>query len=113
MPTETLSRNALQGDSKRGWLGIAKLGLPGKIVEILELDPEGPAARGNIAVDDRIVRINGRPSEELLKTDRVESTKVIFHYLDDEVLSPPPGTEVTLTIPRGDQVWDVRLVTAR
>jgi len=113
VPIEILTRPALQGDSKGGWLGLAKLGLPGKTVEILELDPEGPATRGGIAVGDQIAGINGRPIEKLLKPGQIKSSKVIAHCIDSEFLSPPPGTEVTLTIKRGDRVWGVKLVTVR
>jgi len=113
VPTEILTRPALRGDSKGGWLGLAKLGLPSTTVEILELDPEGPAARGGIAVGDRIVGINGRPIEELLKPVQIKTSKVIVHYLDSEAPLAAPGTEVTLTIKRGDRVWEVKLVTVR
>jgi hypothetical protein len=113
VPTQTLTRPALQGDPKGGWLGLVKLGLPGNTVIVLELDPEGPAARGGISVGDQIAGINGRPIEELLKPVQIKPSRVTAHYLDSEAPFAAPGAEVTLTIKRGNRVWDIKLVNVR
>jgi C-terminal processing protease CtpA/Prc len=111
-PAQTLGRPDLQRDSKAGWMGIAKLRFPGKTVEIVELDPEGPAARAGIAVGDQILAIDGRPVEEFLKPIKIKSGLTV-RFVDPKALYPAPVTELTLTMKRGERVWDVRLVTVR
>ncbi len=106
--SQTLSRPKSSDGS--GWLGLVKLGLPdGKSVQVLALDPEGPAARGGIAEGDWIVAINGQPIEKLLKPFE-RNGKVVARYLGDESLRFRPGTEVTLMIKRGEGQWTVKLV---
>ena len=110
VPTEELTR---RGGDNHGWLGLAKLGLPGKTVEVVELDPEGPAARGGIEVGDEITAIDGRPIAELLKPVEMKAVKKTYFVLDSTASTAAPGTAVTLTIKRRDKVWDVKLVSIR
>ena len=110
VPTEELTR---RGGDNHGWLGLAKLGLPGKTVEVVELDPEGPAARGGIEVGDEITAIDGRPITELLKPVEMKAVKKTYFVLDSTASTAAPGTAVTLTIKRRDKVWDVKLVSIR
>lgn len=65
-------------------------------LRVSEVLPRSPAA-GVLQVDDRILRIDGKPLKGL------EATAV------DGMLKGEPGTEVTLTVVRDVQVFDVTL----
>jgi hypothetical protein len=86
--TFTASRNPdLQNPNHDGWLGFIKWTRPrNKPIEIVELAPDGPAAKAGIVPGDLITEVNGIPVEEL---SGVEVARALI---------APPGSPVRLTI---------------
>ena len=82
----------------QGWSGL-KLGRDGSngVVEVVESEPDSPAALAGIRAGDTIVALNGSPIEK---------------YTNDqlnEILNSGPGTTLRMTIQRNGETRDVAL----
>lgn len=77
-----------------GYLGVAGESVGGCGTKVIEVRAESPADKAGVKVDDVIVALNGEAMPGLT-------------WLRSTVLSLAPGTEVTLTVKRGEEEIEI------
>ncbi|MAG35636.1 MAG: hypothetical protein CL878_05245 [Dehalococcoidia bacterium] len=82
----------LEGSATFTGIGVAPGLVPGEAPVLLEVVPGSPAERLGLRLGDRLVTIANHPTEDLSLTQLVE------------LLRGPPGTEVRLTVIRGNRL---------
>lgn len=79
-----------------GYLGIAGESVGGCGTKVIEVRPDSPADKGGLKVDDVIVALNGKEMRGL-------------NWLRSTVLKLAPGTEITLTVKRGEEELEIKV----
>jgi len=79
-----------------GYLGIAGESVGGCGTKVIEVRPDSPADKGGLKVDDVIVALNGQAMPGL-------------NWLRSTVLKLAPGTEITLTVKRGEEELEIKV----
>jgi len=89
----------------RGWLGVVVQELTPTVAEALGIDhgvivlkvvPGSPAAKAGLQPGDIILAVNGKPIENASQ-------------LQFEIMKTKPGTEITLTVMRGEKTMDLKV----
>lgn len=93
---DDLVRNGRANRPSRPWLGIFTAESDGQLV-IAQVSAGGPADSGGLASGDIVIKINGDPVDDLAD---------LYLKLWD---SGPAGIPVSITVMRGDHVFDVTL----
>ncbi len=93
-------RQKMKQPTTGGWLGLTDLACQRDSCEIVALLPGGAASAGGVMPGDVLLALNGRSLADL---NGEQMTGILYNA---------PGTEVTLTIRRGEVKRDVKLVSA-
>lgn len=95
--TPAEARAAREGRVGQSGLGL-RVGLRGNVLAVVAVTPNGPAAEAGIRVGDRLLAVDGRPLGP--RDPGLAAT----------LLEGPEGSEVTLTLARGNRPRAVTLV---